>query len=140
MYGEAEVLPAARIPPEAWAQNEDYLFGIDLYHAGCFWEAHEVWEGIWRLEQPGSPEAHFYQGLIQLAAALLKARAGQWRGVRRLSEKSRAHLEQTAEAYASHMGLNLRGLLEAQAQCFGPIWRDEATAALGAPPRLHVAR
>ncbi len=25
-----------------------FLRGIDLYHAGYLWEAHEAWEGLWK--------------------------------------------------------------------------------------------
>ena len=32
---------------DLWKDNEDYLFGIDLYNYHYYWEAHEAWEGLW---------------------------------------------------------------------------------------------
>lgn len=54
-----------------WRAHEDYLFGIDLYNAGYFWEAHVWWEAIW-IATPHGLERDFIQGLIKLAAANLK--------------------------------------------------------------------
>ncbi len=43
--------------------------GIELFNRGLYWEAHEAWEWLWRIET--TPERKlFLQGLIQLAAAL----------------------------------------------------------------------
>ncbi len=31
--------------PEDWRSCPDYLYGIDLFNHGFYWEAHEAWEG-----------------------------------------------------------------------------------------------
>ncbi len=41
--------------------------GLERYHAGEFFAAHEAWESVW-LEAP-EPEKMFLQGLIQVTAA-----------------------------------------------------------------------
>ncbi|MDF1798562.1 MAG: DUF309 domain-containing protein [Planctomycetota bacterium] len=78
--------------PEGLDDHASFAFGVDLYHAGCLWEAHEVWEGLWRGRERGSREAHALRGLIQAAAAGLKARAGRTRGVASLVAKAQVEL------------------------------------------------
>ena len=45
-YGRAEEPPA--IDPPRWRESRAYLRGLDLFNAGYYWEAHEVWEGLWK--------------------------------------------------------------------------------------------
>jgi len=95
------------VPPERWRDDEAYLFGIDLYHAGYLWEAHEQWEGIWKASADET-QRHFLQGLIQLAAALLKLRTDNARGARKLAARAQGHLARVpGERY---MGLALAPL------------------------------
>ena len=44
--------------------------GLDAFDDGRFFEAHEHWEDVWRVVS--GPERLWIQGLIQLAAALVK--------------------------------------------------------------------
>jgi predicted metal-dependent hydrolase len=69
-----------------------YLAGLRLYHLGRHWDSHEEWEEIWR-ESEGA-ERHFYQGLIQLDAAIIHTERGHWSGVANLLARSLGHLEQ----------------------------------------------
>ncbi len=55
-----------------WRSNTMYLFGVDLFNAAFYWETHEVFEGLWRLEEKGSPTYNGLKGLIQLATSTLK--------------------------------------------------------------------
>lgn len=72
-------------PHEAWRH------GIDLFDSGEFWECHEALEPLW-IAATGT-DKHFYAGVIQLAAALHKARVQQQpRGGRRNYAKALAHL------------------------------------------------
>ena len=34
--------------PEAWGENEIYLFGVDLYNYAFWWKAHESFESLWQ--------------------------------------------------------------------------------------------
>src|SRR6185369_3552706 len=45
--------------------------GVAAYKRGAYYEAHERWEELWRIE-PEGPRKRFLQGLIQTAAALHK--------------------------------------------------------------------
>jgi len=76
---------------DGWAENEDFLFGVDLFNAGYFWEAHTFWERLWALEQTAPEIRRLLQAIIQTAAACLKVREGQTAGARKLL--ARAGLE-----------------------------------------------
>lgn len=84
---------AAALPPERWREDEDYLFGVDLYHAGFYWEAHEAWERPW-LASGDERQRLCLQALIQLAAACLKLEMDEPSGAAKLartaSDKLRA--------------------------------------------------
>ena len=69
-----------------------YLAGLRLYHLGRHWDSHEAWEEIWR-ESEG-PVRHFFQGLIQVDAAIIHTQQGHWDGVANLLARSLGHLEQ----------------------------------------------
>ncbi|MFT5051867.1 MAG: hypothetical protein ACI8QZ_003296 [Chlamydiales bacterium] len=107
-YSEDPEPAAAYFPPEQWAANEDYLFGVDLYNHGYLWEAHEAWEGLWHQAKHDEMQAQLLQGLIQCAAAALKIPMEQPGGLVKLSEKGTERLEQVARATrAPYMGLDL---------------------------------
>lgn len=76
--------PAQPLDPARWRDSSEYLWGIDLYNHGYPWEAHEAWEGLWQVAARHSPERAFLQGLIQCAAAVVKARSHAWTGATRL--------------------------------------------------------
>jgi predicted metal-dependent hydrolase len=71
------------------ADNSRWLYALDLYNAGFYWEAHEVWESFWNALGRTTPEALFVQGLIHLAAAAVKIREGKPTGVARHSQRAR---------------------------------------------------
>jgi len=73
------------------AENSQWLYALDLFNAGFYWEAHEVWEGFWNALGRSTPEAQFVQGLIHLAAAAVKIREGKPAGVARHSQRAREH-------------------------------------------------
>jgi len=82
--------PAAKpVTTDGWAANEDFLYGVDLFNAGYFWEAHVFWERLWALEETESEIRRFLQAIIQTAAACLKARHGREAGASKLLEKAR---------------------------------------------------
>jgi hypothetical protein len=107
-FRDAPEPPAAWLEAGRWRENADYLFGCDLYNAGFLWEAHEAWEGLWHVAKHDPPQAEFLQGLIQCAAASLKVRMGQPRGLERLAELGTARLERVAASQGPvYMGLDV---------------------------------
>ena len=106
-HGHPEV-PAPYLPAERWAENDDYLWGVDLYNHGYLWEAHEVWEGLWHAAKHDPPQADVLQALIQCAAACLKIPMGQPRGLERLAAMATEKLERVARTEGTpYMGLDL---------------------------------
>ena len=72
---------------QTWRDSDRYLYAIDLFNYGYYWETHEVLEEIWREIGTKTPTGLFIQGFIQIAAALIKKTQSFHRGARRLSEK-----------------------------------------------------
>ena len=104
-YGEEG--RAAYLDASRWDENEDYLYGVDLYNHGYLWEAHEAWEGLWHAAKHDRLQAEFLQGLIQCAAAALKIPMEQPRGVTRLAENGTRRLESVARSAPEFMGLDV---------------------------------
>ena len=83
--------PAHELPIDAatLADNSRWLYALDLFNAGFYWEAHEAWEDFWHAFGRTSPEAQVVQGLIHLAAACVKIREGKPAGVARHTRRAR---------------------------------------------------
>ena len=102
------VIDACYLPAARWRDNDDYLYGVDLYNHGYFWEAHEAWEGLWQIAGHDAAQASFLQGLIQCTAAALKIAMEQPRGLERLSAAGTGRLEGVARGGApEYMGLDV---------------------------------
>ena len=39
--------PAEPLDESSYAGNAIYLYAIDLFNHGFYWEAHEAWEALW---------------------------------------------------------------------------------------------
>jgi hypothetical protein len=103
-------------PPEApdlddWQSCLPYLYGIDLFNHGYYWEAHEAWEGLWHACGRCGRTAAFLKGLIKLAAAGVKIREGKPQGVSNHAQRAADLFRQTALELGSegvaYMGLRL---------------------------------
>jgi uncharacterized protein len=111
-FGEADPPPPPA--PGQWRDNEQYLYGVDLYNHGYLWEAHEAWEALWHPAKADPILADFLQGLIQVTAASLKIPMGQPRGLAKLAEFGTTRLERVArEGHGSFMGLDLAAFVPA---------------------------
>ena len=81
-YGHGE--PAVQaLAEDSYRANAAYLYAIDLFNHGYYWEAHEAWESLWHAAGRAGPTADFLKGLIKLAAAGVKLKEGRMEGVRR---------------------------------------------------------
>jgi hypothetical protein len=92
-----------------WAVNEPYLWGVDLFNHGYPWEAHEVWEGLWRVcrRRGDDPQAALLQALIQCAAAQIKVATEQPRAGARLLHKALARMRAVGCILPHFMGLDI---------------------------------
>lgn len=70
--------------PQIASAKEMFLYGVDLFHHGFYWESHEVWEELWKKE-PLAGRKNFLQGLILCAAFLIKKKQGELEIARKIS-------------------------------------------------------
>ncbi len=54
-----------------------YLYAIDLYNFGYYWEAHVWLECLWHLEKRTGDTADFLKALIKISAGKLKIKMNQ---------------------------------------------------------------
>ncbi len=111
--------PIDPLDPTRWPENVTYLYGIDLFNHGYYWEAHEAWESLWHGAGRRGHTADFLKGLIQLAVAGVKVRQGQAQGVighaRRAAELFAATADAVDESAEYFAGLRLSDLIAAAA-------------------------
>ena len=93
-----------------------YLQGIAYFNACEFFEAHEVWEDLWK-NYSGDLRL-FYKGLIQAAVALHHFGNGNIRGARKVHRSSRGYLEQYGPMC---LGLNVEKFLAEFDACFADV-------------------
>jgi uncharacterized protein len=114
-YGrpEPELIP---LTTDNWPESTDYLYGIDLFNHGYFWEAHEAWEGLWHTCGRRGPIANFLKALIKLAAAGVKAREGNPNGIQRAAQRAGELFESIraaqADPNAPFLGFSFESLVE----------------------------
>jgi predicted metal-dependent hydrolase len=97
--------------PDSWQTCQPFLFGIDLFNHGYYWEAHESWESLWRLCDRQSKPAKFLKALIKLAAAGVKRREGVPAGVQSHAERAKQLLHEIGDIESNYMGLRLTDLI-----------------------------
>lgn len=103
--------PPPRIEEDDWRGSPDYLRGFGLFNAGFYWEAHEVWEGLWLAHGRHGRIADVLKGLIKLAAAGVKVRQGQTHGIVTHARRASALFDQARlEDGEKCLGLDLRKL------------------------------
>jgi len=99
--------------------------GVDCFNRGAFYDAHEVWEDVWRSNVP-EPRT-LLQGLIQVAAGMHQILDLHRKvGPRNTLAKAAGHLEPYAPAA---LGLDVAGLLTSVGR-----WREWLAAGGETPP------
>ncbi len=125
--------------------DDSLACGARLFDAGSFFEAHEAWEAIWRIEADAGRRV-FVQGLIQAAAAFHKTHAGGRGAIDgggteaalRLLAKALAKLEGTPAAVAALVPMDLVAFCEGLRLCARALrdgsFRRSAVPVLGRSP------
>ena len=104
--------------------------GVELFNHAEFFEAHEVWEDVWRAAP--SQEKKFLQGLIQIAVGLHHHFTGNRIGAQSLLARGSHNLS----AYAQHpLAIDLSHLLEAVAKYRQALVQGSPVPAL---PRIQL--
>jgi uncharacterized protein len=93
-----------------------YLQGIAYFNACEFFEAHEVWEDLWK-SYSGELRL-FYKGLIQAAVALHHFGNGNIRGARKVYGSSRGYLSQYQPTCC---GLDVQKFMAEFDACFAEV-------------------
>ena len=109
-YGTEAGYDGLPLLPDNWHCNQAYLFGVDLYNYAYWWEAHEQWEGLWRLAGSQSVCGLYLRGLIQISAALIKWHQGNQRGTVGLFGRGRDRLEQVLTGGKREVYMGLGGI------------------------------
>lgn len=126
------------------ADNEHAMFveGIRLFNSHQFFEAHEVWEDIWRASSGVKRE--FFQGLIQCAVALEHYRRGNPRGVTSLHASYQKHFSHVPPTFMGvDIGRFLREMkiaLQPALDVVAPASRGEIVLDLARAPQLVLER
>jgi uncharacterized protein len=87
-----------------WQGCDEYLFGIDLFNHGYWWEAHEALEAVWVAAGRQTETGLFIQGLIQVAVAHLKKFQGFDDVARRMGADG---LEKMKHIKGVYLGINV---------------------------------
>jgi hypothetical protein len=132
-FGVPEEVPP-RLEPSRWQTSGAYLFGLDLFNAGFYWEAHVELEGLWLAEGRRGVVADFLKGLIKLAAAGVKHLEGRPAGVRSHAGRAAGLWREVCRASAADvfLGLRLAELIALAEAITAHGWPEE-------PPLLALA-
>lgn len=98
---------APPLDPDNWQDSETYLYGVDLFNHGYYWESHEAWESLWHVAGRQGEAADFLKGLIKLAAAGVKSLEHKPDGVLRHTNRAVELLSSVSPSSARYCGLDL---------------------------------
>ena len=88
MEGEDDPIVAPMDPHKFW-DSEAFLYAIDLYNFGYYWEGHVWLEALWHEAHKEGLMGDFLKGLIKLCAAGVKAKTGQAEPVKGHAKRAR---------------------------------------------------
>ena len=99
------LLPVDPVPLAALPDARLFRYGEELFRARYWWEAHAVWEELWRAAPRGedaeTPEREALRAFIQLAAAALRQELGGHRGSRKLLGAALSGMERAGRGGAA---------------------------------------
>lgn len=78
--------------PGTLPEEEVLRRGGALFDDGMYWEAHEVWEEVWR-RRKGHPDRDFLKGMIQGAAGMWHFSQGNFKGALSVLGRAVGYLE-----------------------------------------------
>jgi predicted metal-dependent hydrolase len=119
--------------PFSLPEDEVLRRGGALFDDGMYWEAHEVWEEVWRMRK-GRPDRDFLKGIIQGAAGMWHVTQGNYKGAASVLSRAVEYLEPYRPAKD---GIDVERLSAALREA-----RDASAAALdgGPAPRIRMIR
>lgn len=91
-----------------WNKSQRYLYAIDLFNYGYYWEVHEVLEKIWLAIGKTTQTGFFIQGIIQLSIAIVKKIEANSIAVERMKAKAIPKIESQKGIY---LGIEINSLI-----------------------------
>jgi predicted metal-dependent hydrolase len=105
-----EPIPVAA---EVSLSSDAFLWGLDLFNHGYYWEAHEAWEGLWQVADRDDPLRMLFKGLILLSAAGVKIRERKNAAAARHAKRAAALFRQRPDrAFERALGMSPAALAE----------------------------
>ena len=93
--------------------SDAFLWGLDLFNHGYYWEAHEAWEGLWQVADRDGPLRMLFKGLILLSAAGVKIRERKNAAAARHAKRAAALFRQLPDrAFERALGMSPAALAE----------------------------
>ena len=117
----------AQFDVQNWQNSIRYLYAIDLFNHEYWWEAHEVLEELWIETGRTTEIARFLQGIIQVAAALLKKLVSKNEAAGRLLTRGLSKMRQQSGHY---LGIDVAQFSQAANEFFAGRRQP--------PPRLKI--
>lgn len=139
-FGQGEPFPAQPgWDPRDWQDRVAWLWGVDLFNRFYFWEAHEAWESLWRDAERDSDPRLLLQGLIQVAAALLKVELESLKGAARLAHTGIEKLNSVSARRPVLMGLDVAATANEMRTYFSPLYSGALPALNDGVPTLRLS-
>jgi hypothetical protein len=125
-----EPIPVAAEVP---LSSDAFLWGLDLFNHGYYWEAHEAWEGLWQVADRDGPLRMLFKGLILLSAMGVKIRERKNAAAARHAKRAAALFRQLPDrAFERALGMSPAALAE-RAEAATRIPSDLQATAPGQP-------
>ena len=125
-FGHSEDPIIDLLPPHAWRDSADYLFGVDLFNQAYWYEAHAIWNPIWHTAT-GNYRL-FIKGLALVADALLLHHQRDLRGLHDQMSAGTGKLTAVLNAEGDvYMGLNIHLLLRSLDSFISPFFEENVT-------------
>lgn len=109
---EGVELKLSALNPQYPLENQDFLYAIDLYNYGFYWESHVWWEELWNIEGRKGDLADLLKALIKLAAAGVKQNLDHDSAAKGHLERSVELLLPLSQKSDSFCGLKLNHLID----------------------------
>lgn len=103
-FSEDGSLQVDNFSEQNWQSCEAYLYAIDLFNQGYWWEAHEILKPVCYAVGRESVSGVFVEGLIQIAAGELKHSMQEEKGAQILIERG---LSTIATAQPVFLGIDI---------------------------------
>jgi predicted metal-dependent hydrolase len=93
--------------------SDAFLWGLDLFNHGYYWEAHEAWEGLWQVADRDGPLRMLFKGLILLSAMGVKIRERKNAAAARHGKRAAALFRQLPDrAFERALGMSPTAVAE----------------------------